>query len=361
MLTTLVLLCLLAGATPTAVDRVRDVLLSSDLVKSLCWDGADAELAYQQCCAVEEAQCFDAFFTRERCCRDSRDDSDFKARAMAMRQELLSCEANLARGVGRPRGLSQYAITAATQFGRIVWCAAKKVNVAFDVFAGEGGSAWLLADAIVGHSPEAGRGPGVVTFERHSDDVAGDLGKFSRLLETLSDFTPMVLEPADASQLVEALQETSASGDTAALERLGGQLAPLTVYHGLPYPSQPEIKDDLSSMQVASKFEPEPSPLEALCRALRPRLVVLDPTSAIVREWLVIEAACKPDIVFIFNTNLPNGAGWIREKLMLRGDWAEVLTGVILDPAVAGAGLVSEVLMPRRWSLLVRDTPLLAL
>merc|ERR1712014_255315 len=133
------------------------------------------------------------------------------------------------------------------------------------------------------------------------------------------------------------------------------------VFHGLPYPSQPEIQDGLSSMQVVSKFEPEPSPLEALCRALRPRLVVLDPTSAIVREWLVIEESCQPDIVFIFNTNLPNGAGWIREKLMLRGDWAEVLTGVILDHAMSGAGLVAEVLMARRWSLLVRDTPGLVL
>merc|ERR1711924_259230 len=84
-------------------------------------------------------------------------------------------------------------------------------------------------------------------------------------------------------------------------------------------------------------------------------LVVLDPTSAIVREWLIIEEACQPSMVAIFNTNLPNGAGWIREKLLLRGDWAEVLSGVSLDPNAPGAGKVGDVLSARRWSFLMRD------
>ena len=44
----------------------------------------------------------------------------------------------------------------------------------------------------------------------------------------------------------------------------------------------------------------------------------------LAREWLVVERDCRPRLVFIFNVNLPGGAGWIRDKLLLSGDWAEV-------------------------------------
>ncbi|CAK0870995.1 unnamed protein product [Prorocentrum cordatum] len=67
----------------------------------------------------------------------------------------------------------------------------------------------------------------------------------------------------------------------------------------------------------------EASPLEALCRLTLPEFVLLDPTAPNVPEWGVVERSCRPLAVLIMNANLPCHAGWIRDRLLLRGDWAE--------------------------------------
>jgi len=351
----LLLVAAMRSVAATAVDRRANVLVSADVLHPLCWDGDAQRMAERSCCvqhvvAGDTSACFDAFFTPERCCENA---SAFRARAIAFKERLLACEREAAHRVHVPAGFSLHAITAASHFGRLVWCVAQEATVAFDVFAGEGGSAWLLADAMLGRR-EGGRqdnrsGSRVVTFERSGAEgtlVADNVGDFRTLLATLGEFDLGVLKAGEVS--LAELEERLAANR-------GAMLAPLTVFHGEPYPSQVLIEDSLKSMQVVSKYKMEPSHLEVLCRALRPELVVLDPTSPIVREWLVVEEACQPSFVAIFNTNLPNGAGWIRDKLMFQGRWAEVLTGISVDTGILRAWPVGEILAGRRWSLLARD------
>jgi hypothetical protein len=231
-------------------------------------------------------------------------------------------------------GFSPYAITAASSAGRVLWCAARKSAVAFDIFGGEGGSAAVLAHALQG----IGR---VVTFERSSHTTA-------TLRRTLAPYHPLEVEG-----------NVTIPDFRADIEK-GRIAADVLLFLGAPYPPYDSYGADKKSTPL-TKYMEEPSHLEALCDAISPGLIVLDPTSPIIREWLVMERACQPDYVFIFNSNLPGMASWVREKLLLDAAWAEALTGVNVDPAAAGdIGPVGSVLVARKWSLMMRWTKHLA-
>lgn len=103
--------------------------------------------------------------------------------------------------------------------------------------------------------------------------------------------------------------------------------------------------------------------LQALCRE-KPDLVFLDPFSTMEAEILIAHKYCTPAMYLVANTNLGSGSGWFRNYLLLKNDWAEVLTGVAPDlyATQSAAGKTNtlgpygrDLLALRTWSLLVRD------
>eukprot|EP00913_Durusdinium_trenchii_P034870 g32618.t1 len=89
-----------------------------------------------------------------------------------------------------------------------------------------------------------------------------------------------------------------------------------------------------------------------------PGLLFLDPdveTSAedFARDWRSLEAM-KPQLVAIYNTNLPGGAGWILNRLLALGTYEEIAAG----SNDGGAGERDPLRQLRAWSLLLRrDAP----
>lgn len=47
------------------------------------------------------------------------------------------------------------------------------------------------------------------------------------------------------------------------------------------------------------------------------------------KNRLVLEHVCRPKMVVVMNANLPDMAGWVREKLMLNASWAELVAKLI--------------------------------
>jgi len=308
----------------------KPVLLSSDHLVPLCFPAvathADLQQMRRRCCYPKykeyASNCLGGVFNAWRCCRN---DDAFRSHAEAVRQQLLACRA-ASQGQSADTSMTPYAFSRHSPLGHLVWCAAQRAATAFDLFMGEGGSALLLADSM-----RSRPGAQVVTFEH----LEGEM--FQRMLRNLAEFNPEVVEISNTS-----LEELKAVLTSSGLKQL------LTVFHGSPYPEY--STDDLED------FDLEPSHLTVLCEALRPDLIVIDAPTAIVREWHVLELKCRPSTVLIFNTNLPGHNGWIRDQLLTRGDWAEVLTGVEEDPYAHMYRGLGSLLALRHWSLLIRDT-----
>eukprot|EP00928_Gymnodinium_smaydae_P036112 TRINITY_DN25288_c0_g1_i2.p1 TRINITY_DN25288_c0_g1~~TRINITY_DN25288_c0_g1_i2.p1 ORF type:complete len:169 (-),score=8.32 TRINITY_DN25288_c0_g1_i2:538-1044(-) len=95
--------------------------------------------------------------------------------------------------------------------------------------------------------------------------------------------------------------------------------------------------------------------IEAACVALQGVDLIFfdsDGTSPWVFEWLTLERACLPRLVFLMNLSLPNHGAWIRERLLALG-YAEVWTGrtILGDAPYATMGF-SDVRRVRSWALL---------
>mmetsp|Transcript_2926 Transcript_2926/g.5745 ORF Transcript_2926/g.5745 Transcript_2926/m.5745 type:complete len:95 (+) Transcript_2926:3-287(+) len=86
-------------------------------------------------------------------------------------------------------------------------------------------------------------------------------------------------------------------------------------------------------------------------------LVIWDPQDTALGgafEWLAVEQACRPRYVALHNTNLPDHAGWLRQRLGLQG-WVEVASGAyMLGDRWAQGGALDALLMVRDWVVLAR-------
>eukprot|EP00747_Dinoflagellata_sp_TGD_P021886 gnl/TRDRNA2_/TRDRNA2_128760_c0_seq1.p1 gnl/TRDRNA2_/TRDRNA2_128760_c0~~gnl/TRDRNA2_/TRDRNA2_128760_c0_seq1.p1 ORF type:complete len:321 (+),score=38.10 gnl/TRDRNA2_/TRDRNA2_128760_c0_seq1:29-991(+) len=173
-------------------------------------------------------------------------------------------------------------ISRSLRFGRILWCLARRASTAkvLEFFAGTGGGSTLL----LAHGLEHHLGV-LYSFEREASLVSHGL---------------QVL-------LSQGLRAEAVSASGSLLHEPGAWLL-----HG-----EPMDADGVGG------------PLRTLCDELGPiDLVVLDPQGTdLASEWPVVEAVCKPRLVAIHNTNVPRHAGWIRNHLLAKGSWHELLSG----------------------------------
>ncbi|CAK0875137.1 unnamed protein product, partial [Prorocentrum cordatum] len=231
------------------------------------------------------------------------------------------------------------------RFGRLLWCLASGVHAApehppvarvLELFAGSGGGSTLL----LAHGLQAARGPEgrragaararwLLTFEEDWRNVAAACAVLGA--RGLRAQGAHAAAPGALGQLARLL---SAGGE--------GESAATWIVHGRPVlrSSASEVGGNASA-----------GPLRDLCSAAAGiDLAVLDPNHALQEEWPVTEAVCSPRYVALHNVNLPLHAGWVRERLLASGEWAEVLAGAhdsAWDPPGHPAAR-------RAWSLLAR-------
>ncbi|CAK0864421.1 unnamed protein product, partial [Prorocentrum cordatum] len=291
------------------------VLLGSDILGPLCFDedlvGPEEARAMREACCGDWGRpgCWDSFYSPQRCCRGT--DDAFRAAARGIRERLVRCLQG--EGGQVPEGFfeqaTHYAFRPSQKLGRAAWCMARQgeVSSALDLYAGEGGGVELLASGLRG-TP----GGQVLTFEYAPRETA-----FFQLLEArLAPYGLRVVAPAELER----------PGELAC----GGSAMPVVVVNGAAMPA-PEITlgsvhnlgPPLLAKSGQSPPSGQPSALEALCRLMLPEFVLLDPSAPNVPEWHVVERSCRPLAVLIGHTSLPCHAGWVRDKLLMRGDWAE--------------------------------------
>ena len=101
--------------------------------------------------------------------------------------------------------------------------------------------------------------------------------------------------------------------------------------------------------------------LNALCSHRSADVVILDPISNFAPEVWALEATCKPRYYLINNVNLPDHAGWAKEWLLLRGNFAELASGAVTDyrayanaQKLHGNQRMGDIYEARGWVLLRR-------
>ncbi|CAK0886159.1 unnamed protein product [Prorocentrum cordatum] len=213
-----------------------------------------------------------------------------------------------------------------TAFGRALWCAAQltPARLAIDLYGGEGDTAVLLADGL---RAQAGGDGLLATFE-------ADVGRARRVSARLAArgvaVREVLLPPGGVvgAEVERAFQEAAQQGGVGAV-----------VFAGR------------TSTTVLNEGR---SVLAAACgRAGGLGLVLLDPDVEMgphefAEDWRALER-CGPLATAIYNTNLPGGAGWVRERLVHAGGHREVLAGF----NDGGSGEADVLYQLRAWSLLV--------
>ncbi|CAJ1338029.1 unnamed protein product [Effrenium voratum] len=200
-----------------------------------------------------------------------------------------------------------------TLFGRTLWCAAKLgTGLILDLYAGFGDTTALLADGLQ-HAPSAPSAPSaraVLSFEQRRERLDFVASRLKDLPVHLAGIeAPRVLSCAQCAVLV--------AGSTGA--RAGGGAL-----------------------------------LEAVCGEIQDLgLLVLDPDvemhpQEFARDWRTLEKK-MPEMVAIYNTNLPGGAGWVLNRLLALQ--YEVIASGAND---GGANEPDELLQLRTWSLVLR-------
>ena len=216
-----------------------------------------------------------------------------------------------------------------SRFGRLLWCAALlSQGAVLDTYTGHGDTVLLLADALLRRASKSGS---VASFEI----------KASKL-----DYVAARLRAHDDDLLVQevALDRKEAGWELrAAAERLGahGGVGALLVQGSTAAPVQGEARGALAAACAAT-----PGGFG---------LVLLDPDvemdpHAFAEDWRSIERCGLPQVVGIYNINLPGGAGWVRERLLHLGSYEEVASG----HNDGGADEKDELYQLRAWSLLLR-------
>lgn len=84
-------------------------------------------------------------------------------------------------------------------------------------------------------------------------------------------------------------------------------------------------------------------------------MVLLDSSQVSVRfEWAIIEAHCNPAFVLLNNVNLPDDQGWIRNHLLLSGNWSEIYLGAWEDSWAVPLRHLVGIYSKRQYSVLMR-------
>eukprot|EP00931_Biecheleriopsis_adriatica_P004393 TRINITY_DN106071_c0_g1_i1.p1 TRINITY_DN106071_c0_g1~~TRINITY_DN106071_c0_g1_i1.p1 ORF type:complete len:1542 (+),score=306.10 TRINITY_DN106071_c0_g1_i1:15-4640(+) len=211
-----------------------------------------------------------------------------------------------------------------TNFGRLLWCSAKLGRGAtLDLYAGSGDTAALLVDGLK-QSPSGQ----LISFElstRKASMVADRLRKQGAIVQEVQ-----ATEFASTWQGFEERQKAFPSLVTSVLVASSTAALP--------------------GRQTAGA-----SALQVVCDSLKDLgLVLLDPDvempyTDFANDWRVLEAK-QPRLLAIYNTNLPGGAGWLRNRLLTLGTYVEIANG----HNDGGTGEPDELLQIRAWSLLLR-------
>lgn len=339
-------------------------------------------LSRELCCGEgADDSCWDVLYTRERCCASPGGLA--QARCLrGVRGKLLACaEAACAAGgandavcdgftetspcaigCGLPeRSFYGFGVARSNSLGRTLGCLAGRPEVrsVMDLFLANGtGSADTLMDALARrHWPSARGG---AASGSHSSTFIG----FERDHETFwhavrwLEKKPRVrahtfrVTGAEGAEELKALAQRAAA---AVRQTEAGSVAAL-LFEGEPYP------DGGLSPTERLYAKAHNSMLRSLCEAISVDLVFLDGFASDA-EFAVIQEVCRPlNWIVLNNVNLPGCAGWIREHLLTRPDWAEVLTGRAVDRYAAGvrtwidedSGGVPDVYRIRAWSALAR-------
>ncbi|CAJ1392965.1 unnamed protein product [Effrenium voratum] len=172
------------------------------------------------------------------------------------------------------------------------------VKVILDVFLGGACTASAMAYA----SLDAGRrGAEILSFEL-PEKLSESTGAGSRLAE--GEGTWWEILQVNHTESLDELQHILVEPRPAVLPRL------------LLMPSLPAVDSSWNSLDV-------------LCQHRRPVDLVLVDTSPLVmieKEWMIIEAVCKPRRALLANLNLPSASAWIWQRLVRLG-WRQTLAG----------------------------------
>ncbi|CAE7256712.1 unnamed protein product [Symbiodinium sp. CCMP2592] len=209
-------------------------------------------------------------------------------------------------------------ISRSCKFGRALWCLARGMNTAIELFTGVGGgSTLLLAHALSGafHRRQGHKRLSYFfTMERH----LGNAYHAQNILESVGI-------PAQILSLARP------EGLNARMAALVKETPGVWILHG-------DVFDNLGVF-------------DALCSSTgigSLDLVMLDPPLDLRGLWPLLDRACKPKFLAVHNANLPGHAGWLPAHLRrTTGSWYEMMNGS--HPSVWERGERSWSLMGRCW------------
>ncbi|CAE8605566.1 unnamed protein product, partial [Polarella glacialis] len=246
-----------------------------------------------------------------------------------------------------------------SEFGRLLWCAAQlsSEGAVLDVYAGSGDTAALITDGLKRRSgrssakPSLGAGEEILRLGALLISFELSQGKASTVAARLRSQGAAVQE---VKLGVPNLQDGSAV--LAALQSGAVQAWKLQGAFGLPSAAIIVVgRTSESSSGNSVKGKMSSSALAQATSLIKDfALVLLDPDMEMppedfARDWKTIEAS-RPRLVAIYNTNLPGGAGWVRNRLLALGSYVEVVSG----HNDGGEGEPEELLQIRAWCLLMR-------
>ena len=183
-------------------------------------------------------------------------------------------------------------ISRSSQFGRALWCLARAVNSAIELFTGVGGGSTLLLAHALAKAQRMGRQRSFFTMERH----LGNAYHAQNILESVGISTRI-------------LSLASPDGLTNGMAALLKENPGVWILHG----------DLFENLGV----------FNALCSRIGGLdMVMLDPPVDLRGVWPLIETACKPKFLAVHNANLPGHAGWLPAHLLRTNDrWYEIMNG----------------------------------
>lgn len=270
------------------------------------------------------------------------------AEAVSWRETLRLCERGIC-GANRveedaivgaacgaiPVGSEQGGIGRTTTFGRVLWCAARVgEGTVLDLYAGGGDTATLMADGLRGRPPGSRRL--ILSFEHDSEAAMRTVARLRFQGVAVRDvrFHERGERPVVADEVLSAAAWHPPEDRVGAVIFVGSSSTPMSTLM---------TKDPRSALSLA-------------CGAAGGiGLALLDPDVEMsphmfAEDWRALERHCGPPrLVAIYNTNLPGGAGWVRERLLRLGTYIELLGG----HHDGGHGEEDEFRKLRAWSLLL--------
>lgn len=218
-----------------------------------------------------------------------------------------------------------------TKFGRLLWCAARLTDgPVMDLFAGFADTAALMADGIRHRSREAGRAKVLASFElseRRAQDAS------ARLRADGVKVREVHLQQAAAT----ATGAKVASSDAVAIREAVCSLMQCSEHHttlctafkqGVRRTCDHEqvgyvltVGSTSTPVRVDPTTAKEVSAVAEVCSALGSLSLVMlcpdveMPWPVFAENWLAIERCGLPQIVAIYDVNLPGAAGWVLNRL----------------------------------------------